>query len=146
MFNPQDRFKLLFKGLLIGDNLPGPYNANTKSNQCNKLMAVPRPNPTLWPEKKFGYVPFANKHQAKCPNEEVLPSFYECQRKFSRNARIFQNNFHTEGRRQYDHHTKLKNIQQSFNLWTKKFPEDNPLKPTDRKRMNVMELCSLKML
>ena len=66
------------------------------------------------------YVPFANTDQAKFLIEEVLPSFYECQWKFSRNARIFQNNFHTTltqrvEERQYDHHTKLKNIQQSFN-------------------------------
>ena len=31
---------------------------------------------------------------------------------------------------------KLKNIQQSFNLWTEQLPEDNPLKPTDLKRIN----------
>ena len=67
--------------------------------------------------------------------------FYECQWKFSRNARIFQNNFHTTltqrvEERQYDHHSKLKNIQQSFNLWTEQLPEDNPLKPTDLKRIN----------
>ena len=51
-------------------------------------------------------------------------------------CKIFQKHFHTEGRRQYDHHTKLNNIQQSFNLWTEKFPEDNPLKPTDLKCIN----------
>ena len=84
-----------------------------KSLSVTRLMEAPKLNPTPWAEKKFGYVPFVNTDQAKCLNEEVLPSFYECQWKFSRNARIFQKKFHTEGRRQrqYDHHTKLKNTQ-----------------------------------
>ena len=39
-----------------------------------RLMEAPNPNPTPCAEIKFGYVPFANTDQAKCLNEEVLPS------------------------------------------------------------------------
>ena len=47
-----------------------------------------------------------------------------------------QDTDHTEGRRQYDHHNKLTNVQQSFNLWTEQLPDNNPLKPTNLKRIN----------
>lgn len=40
------------------------------------------------------------------------------------NARSFQQNFHAEGRRQYDHHTKLKDIQERFTPWTEQLPQD----------------------
>lgn len=71
--------------------------------------------------------------RAKFLNEEVLPSFYECQWKWSKNARSFQQNFLSEGRRQYDHHTKLKDIQEGFTLWTEQLPQDIGMKPTDLK-------------
>ena len=51
-------------------------------------------------------------------------------------SKTFQHDTDKEGRIQYDHHNKLTNLQKSFNLWTEQLPEDNPLKPTDLKRIN----------
>ena len=63
----------------------------------------------------------------------VLPSFYECHWKKLKNARSFQQNFPAEGRRQYDHHTKRKDVQERFTLSTGQLPEDVGMKPTDLK-------------
>ena len=49
------------------------------------------------------------------------------------NAWSFQQNFHAEGRRQYDHHTKLKVLQERFTLWTEQLPQDIGMKPTNLK-------------
>ena len=36
----------------------------------------------------------------------------------------------------YDHHTKLKDIQKRFTLWTERLAEDVGMKPTDFKFKN----------
>ena len=54
------------------------------------------------------------------------------------NAWSFQQNFHAEGRRQYDHHTKLKVLQERFTLWTEQLPQDIGMKPTDLKSIYFM--------
>ena len=122
-----ERFTRQFESLLTEENLPGPSNQRVMGLIATKHRSSP------WAEKKYGYIPFPKTDRAKFLNEEVLPSFYECQWKWSKNARSFQQNFHAEGRRQYDHHTKLKDIQERFTLWTEQLPQDIGMKPTDLK-------------
>jgi len=122
----------MFESLLVDKNSPGPSNVNTSSSQCEiNFITAPKPNPTPWAEKKFGYTPFPKTDRAKFLNDNVLPYFYKCQWQFSKNARSFQQKFHSEGRRQYDHHTKLSNIEESFKVWTERLPDNNNMKPTD---------------
>ena len=100
---------------MTAENLPDP--SSTKKNSVGTMMGilnVPKPNLTPWKEKKFGYIPFPKTDSAKFLNEKVLPSFYKCQWPWSKNAKSFVQGFHAEGRRQYDHHSKLKGLQESI--------------------------------
>ena len=83
-------------------------------------------------KKKFGYVPFPKTERANSLNVEVLPAFYECQWSWSKNATSFVQGFHAEGRRQYDHHSKLKDLLESFTSWKEHVPQDiNDIKSND---------------
>ena len=61
--------------------------------------------------------------------------FYECQWKWSRNARDLEKKIHSECRRQYDLHCQL-----SFMSLQAAIPEgdseEEPLKPTNRQAIN----------
>ena len=54
-----------------------------------------------WQQIKFGYIPNPKSEHGMFLNS-VLPKYYECRWKWSKNPKEFVKGFHTEGRRQYD--------------------------------------------
>ena len=61
--------------------------------------------------------------------------FYECQWKWSRNARDFVKKFHSEGRRQYDLHYQVSAMSLQAAI-EEGDSEEEPLKPTSRQAIN----------
>lgn len=104
-------------------------------------LNVFKPNLTPWKDKKFGYIPFPKTDRAIFLNEKVLPSFYKCKWPWSRNARSFVQDFHTEGRRQYDQNKKLKDLEESLKNWEEhSLPKDSELKPNDNFKYKITQL------
>ena len=122
-------------------NLASPSSASG----LKLSVSVKKPSTTPWKDKKFGFIPNPKSERAKFLNEDVLPFFYECQRKRSRNALDFVKKFHSEGRRQYDLHCQLSAISLQAAI-PEGVLEEEPLKPTDRQAINykVKKLQELK--
>ena len=104
----------------------------SRSDGLKTLLTAPKTSWTPWPENKFGYIPHTETERAKFLNENVLPSFYKSQWKWSKNARSFAQQFRSEWRRQYDLHVQLKSLEASLSSLIEE-PSDDPLKPNDFK-------------
>ena len=130
-----------FSRLWLNGNLASPSSASGL-----KLSgSVKKPSTTPWKGKKFGFIPNPQSERAKFLNEDVLPFFYECQWKWSRNARDFVKKFHSEGRRQYDLDYQLSTISLQAAIPEGDL-EEEPLKPTSRQGINykIKKLQGLK--
>ncbi|XP_070581562.1 uncharacterized protein [Ptychodera flava] len=106
------RFDRFYKGI---DNNNNTWLSHPEKPSGESSTGTGKEKP--WMKSKFGFIPNATTARAVFMNS-VLPGFYDCYFKWSKNAREFTKKFHEEGRRQFTLKSKIDQWQASLDSVT----------------------------